>query len=59
MIKYAVFAFIFILLIINFFIKSIARHFMKKELNEVQEVAAKSVCFLLVILGVVYIIFFG
>ena len=59
MLKYVIFALVFIILIINFTVKSIALKLFKKELKETQEVAAKSVCFLLALAGVIYIIFVG
>ena len=57
--RYIVFALVFIVLIVNFSIKTIASKLFKKELSEIQEVASKSGCFLLALAGVVYIIFFG
>lgn len=57
--KYIVLALMLVVILINFSVKSLAKRILKKDLSIEQEVAAKSVCFIAVLVGVVYIIFFG
>ncbi len=57
MIKYIVFAVLFILLIFNFMAQKVLELVLKREVNEQQVVVLKSVLYVIMLLGVVYIMF--
>lgn len=57
--RYVVLVLLLVILLMNFSMKGLAKRIFKKDLSIEQEVAAKSVCFIAVLAGVVYIIFFG
>lgn len=57
MIKYIVFAVLFILLIFNFMAQKVMEIVLKREVNEQQVVVLKSVLYVIMLLGVVYIMF--
>ncbi|MBO5009036.1 MAG: hypothetical protein J6D26_09385 [Clostridia bacterium] len=57
MIKYIVFAVLFILLIFNFMAQKVMELVLKREVNEQQVVVLKSVLYVIMLLGVVYIMF--
>lgn len=57
--KYIVLALMAVVILMNFSVKSLAKRILKKDLSIEWEVATKSVCFVAVLAGVVYIIFFG
>lgn len=57
MIKYIVFAVLFVLLIFNFMAGKVLELVLKKEVNEQQVVILKSVLYVIMLLGVIYIMF--
>lgn len=57
MIKYIVFAVLFVLLIFNFMAGKVLELVLKKEVNEQKVVILKSVLYVIMLLGVIYIMF--
>lgn len=55
MIKYIVFAFLVIALILNYTIASVAKVLFKRELTEKEVITAKVILYVIMLIGVVYI----
>jgi hypothetical protein len=55
MIKYIVFAFLVIALILNYTIASVAKVLFKRELTEKEVITAKVILYVIMLVGVIYI----
>ena len=55
MIKYIVFAFLVVALILNYTIASVAKVLFKRELTEKQVITAKVILYVIMLVGVIYI----
>ena len=55
MIKYIVFAFLVIALILNYTIASVAKVLFKRELTEKEVITAKVILYVIMLFGVIYI----
>ncbi len=57
MAKYIVFALMIIALTLNYSVAAVARVLLKKELTEKQIITVKSILYVFMLLGVIYIMF--
>ena len=55
MIKYIVFAFLVVALILNYTVESVTKVLFKKELTEKEVIAAKLILYVIMLIGVIYI----